>query len=112
MPPLRHDDDPARGPAVIAVTSVCWMTVQFSRSGKRAPAGDSGRRSLKAQQHAGARWARRPVRSQAASSAGAPGATSSSVDVRNPLEGSGRRPDGDGPISRRALQSWSSLERR
>jgi hypothetical protein len=108
--PLRHDDDPGRGLAVIVVTSVCWMTVQFSRSGKRAPAGDSGRRSLKTQQHAGAD-------ELAGQSPGGDligrrtSATSSSVDVRNLLEGSSAAVLRHS-VSRQALQSWSSLERR
>ena len=110
MPPLRHDDDPARGLAVIVVTSVCWMTVQFSRSGKRAPAGDSDRRSLKAQQHAGADGLTGRTR-EAGPIGRRTSATSSSVDVRNLLEGSA----GAGlrlAVSGQALQSWSSLERR
>src|SRR3954447_24076462 len=64
------------------------MTMQFSRSGKRAPAGGSGRRSLKAQQHAGAggltgRTPRGLVGRRTS-------ATSRSVDIRNLLEGKAR----------------------
>ena len=89
---------PARS-AVVAVTSVCWMTVQFSRSAENERRPGFGRRSLKTQQHAGAatftRAAPRQIRS-------------TSSDSPRPALRNGsasKKP-------RQALHSWSSLERR
>src|SRR5215213_3262062 len=36
---------PGLGTQRASVIPVCWMTVQFSRTAEKAPAGDSGRRS-------------------------------------------------------------------
>ena len=67
------------------------------KSGKRAPSGDSGRRSLKTQQHAGAREAAGRSPRKAGPIGRRTSATSRSVDVRNLLEGN----------TRAGLRSWA-----